>query len=461
MPQINTIQLKDVLQAKRFDAEYFKSEYVEIENKLQNIESDFLFNLADNGYKRFVPKDKDKFFNYIEIANVNLTTGEYESEKTPNDDAPSRAQKVCNQFDILVSTVRPNRNAVAFVLEKTDNLVASSGFCKLSKIKINPYYLFILFKTYQYIALLERATTATQYPAVNENDILNLKIPIFSQQFQARIEKLVKQAHQQLQESKQLYKQAEQLLLQELDLVDYKPKYTLSFEVNKREVDRAGRYDAEYFQPKYKEIIEKIEKYKGGFDVLENIVDWKKGVEVGSDAYTDKGKQFIRVADFSIFGIEDTAKKVSDALFQKLKNDFQPKKGEILFTKDGTIGISSVVREEIEGITSVAFLRLNLKAKYKDFEKECLSLILNSVICKLQAERLSGGAIIEHLKPDDFGKIKIPLIQPDIQKQIADKITRSHQFHQQSKQLLDIAKRAVEVAVEKGEKEGMACINKK
>ena len=125
-------------------------------------------------------------------------------------------------------------------MEKAENLVASSGFCKLSKTKINPYYLFILFKTYQYIALLERATTATQYPAVNENDILNLKIPIFSQQFQERIEKLVKQAHQQLQESKQLYKQAEQILLQELDLVDYAPKHTLSFQVDKREVDRAG-----------------------------------------------------------------------------------------------------------------------------------------------------------------------------------------------------------------------------
>ena len=109
MSQISTIQLKDVLQAKRFDAEYFQPEYIEIEKKLKNIEGDFLFNLADNGYKRFVPKNKDEFFNYIEIANVNLITGEYESEKIPNDDAPSRAQKVCSQFDILISTVRPNR----------------------------------------------------------------------------------------------------------------------------------------------------------------------------------------------------------------------------------------------------------------------------------------------------------------------------------------------------------------
>ena len=75
-------------------------------------------------------------------------------------------------------------------------------------------------------------------------------------------------------ESKQLYKQAEQVLLQELDLVGYTPKHALSFQVNKREVDRAGRFDAEYFQPKYKEIIEKIEKYKGGFDVVKNVLQF-------------------------------------------------------------------------------------------------------------------------------------------------------------------------------------------
>ena len=452
MSQISIIQLRDILKAKRFDAEYFKVEYLDIEKKLQNIKGDFLFNLTDNSYKKFKPKKRNGFFNYIEISQVNLSTGEYIVSKISNNSVPSRAQKMCHQFDLLISTVRPNRNAVALISEKDDQLVASTGFCKLSKIKTNPYYLFVLFKTHHYISLLERVTTATQYPAVNENDILNLKIPIFSQQFQLRIEKLVKQAYQQLQESKQLYKQAEQLLLQELDLVDYKPKHTLCFEINKREVNRAERFDAEYFQPKYREIIERIENYKNGFDVVENMVIWKKGIEVGSEAYQDKGKQFVRVSDFSVSGIEETSKKISNELFENLQKDFQPNKGEILLTKDGTLGISTVVKKNIDGIVSSAFLRLSMYEKgYKNFENECLSLIFSSVICKLQIEQLSGGAIIAHIKPSDFEKVKIPLIQPDIQTKIADTITQSHELREHSKQLLDTAKQAVEIAIEKGE----------
>ena len=132
---------------------------------------------------------------------------------------------------------------------------------------------------------------------------------------------------------------------------------------------------------------------------------------------------------------------------KKLQDHFQPKKDEILFTKDGTIGLSYLLKEDFEGVLSGAFLRLNLKEPYKYFEKECLTLILNSILCKLQIEKLSGGAIIAHLKPLDFEKLKIPLIGQKMQKQIAQKITQSHTLRKESKELLEQAKQQVEQAI--------------
>ena len=158
---------------------------------------------------------------------------------------------------------------------------------------------------------------------------------------------------------------------------------------------------------------------------------------------------FGRVSDFSINGVEKTGKKISEGLYQELKKDYQPKRNDILFTKDGTIGLSYVVKEEFEVILSGAFLRLSLKDKYQSFEKECLSLIFNSIISKMQVEKLSGGAIIAHLKPSDFEKFKIPLIKLQIQKQIAKKIQKSHKLRKESKELLEEAKRKVEKEIEK------------
>jgi restriction endonuclease S subunit len=294
-----------------------------------------------------------------------------------------------------------------------------------------------------------RIITGVAQPKISKENLENIKIPLLPESFQLQIEKIVKVAHEKQTQAKQLYKQAEQILLEELQLINYKPKHILTFETTANKIEKAVRIDADYFQPKYQEIIKKIENYKGGWDFVGNIVKWKKGIEPGTKAYTEQGKEFVRVSDFSIFGIDKTSKKISEEHFEEIKNGFQPQKDEILFTKDGTIGISYVLKENIDGVLSSAFLRLTLKREYKNFEKETLALILNSILSKLQIEQLSGGAIIAHLTPSDFEKLKIPIIPPRIQEKIAEKISLSHKLRKESKNLLEQAKKRVETEIEK------------
>jgi chorismate mutase len=45
-----------------------------------------------------------------------------------------------------------------------------------------------------------------------------------------------------------------------------------------------GRLDAEYYQPKYEEIISKIKQQE--YDLLGNLVSLKKSIEPGSDHFT-------------------------------------------------------------------------------------------------------------------------------------------------------------------------------
>ncbi len=70
----------------------------------------------------------------------------------------------------------------------------------------------------------------------------------------------------------------------------------------------------------------------------------------------------------------------------------------------------------------------------------------------MQAERDSGGAIIEHWRPEQIEKILIPILPPAKRKQLADKVRESFENRRQSESLLIIAKTAVEIAIEKGEK---------
>jgi restriction endonuclease S subunit len=162
----------------------------------------------------------------------------------------------------------------------------------------------------------------------------------------------------------------------------------------------------------------------------------------------DEGFDFIRISDFSTKGISEASKKISKELFVELKGKYSPRKGDILFTKDGTIGLTYLVDQNQDSIVSGAFLKLRPKI---EIEAEYLTLVLNSVICKKQIEMMSGGAIIAHLKPSDAMNLQIPLLSPESQKQISSKIIESKKNNEQSKSLLEIAKKAVEMAIEDNE----------
>lgn len=69
-------------------------------------------------------------FKYIDISSIdNLTKRIIGYQEIPVNDAPSRAKYILEENDIIVSTVRPNLNAVAIVDKKYAGCIGSSGFC--------------------------------------------------------------------------------------------------------------------------------------------------------------------------------------------------------------------------------------------------------------------------------------------------------------------------------------------
>ncbi|MCX6922839.1 MAG: restriction endonuclease subunit S, partial [Verrucomicrobia bacterium] len=70
----------------------------------------------------------DKPFRYIDISAIDKDAKRITSApELQGTEAPSRARKVLRAGDVLVSTVRPNLNAVAIVPEELDGEIASTG----------------------------------------------------------------------------------------------------------------------------------------------------------------------------------------------------------------------------------------------------------------------------------------------------------------------------------------------
>ncbi|MBI5286517.1 MAG: hypothetical protein HY878_02870 [Deltaproteobacteria bacterium] len=75
-----------------------------------------------------------------------------------------------------------------------------------------------------------------------------------------------------------IYSQAEDLLLEKLELKDFKVGDDLAYVVNLSDVKSAHRADAEYFQPKYERAINKVKKHN--VRLLGDLVSIKKGLNL-------------------------------------------------------------------------------------------------------------------------------------------------------------------------------------
>ena len=130
-----------------------------------------------------------------------------------------------------------------------------------------------------------------------------------------------------------------------------------------------------------------------------------------------------------------------------------------MFSKDGSVGVAYMLKENKNMVTSGAILHLAVRNK-DQILPEYLTLVLNSKAVQMQAERDAGGSIILHWRVGEIENVLVPIIKLQIQQQISNLIEDSFHLKKQSEQLLDLAKTAVEMAIEKDEKIAMVFIQK-
>ena len=86
----------------------------------------------------------------------------------------------------------------------------------------------------------------------------------------------------------------------------------------------------------------------------------------------------------------------------------------------------------------------------EDYTPDYLTLVLNSIVVQMQAERDPNGAIIQHWTPSAIEQVIPPKLPKPIQETISAKIQESFALKAESKRLLDEAKMMVEREIEKG-----------
>lgn len=199
------------ISGKRFDCEYHQSYYKALEEAIQKgkyqtekIQDSVFVN------QQLEYMEKYNFINYIDLSCIDKENGIIKDTILINLNFPSRARQKVHKGDLLVSTLSGSMKAIALIEEYKENLIASTGFFVINKVKnISKDFLISILRTDLFQILLKRMASGSIMSSINYNDFLNLKIPLPPLSVQ---EKIADEITKRKQKALNLQKEAKECL---------------------------------------------------------------------------------------------------------------------------------------------------------------------------------------------------------------------------------------------------------
>lgn len=443
----------------RIDAEFYKPVSLHADEIIKKINHKILGHIVADGYRvvyentKILREDKvdsEKDVRFLQATNIStdglwIDANEIGFVKEQDWNKYPKGRIEIGEILIEVKGAAEKVTIVQDYMPKRTLVTGTLFKLNLKPNTVSSEYLFAFFSSKYGKILRDRTKVNTLIAYVSKPELYRIPVPILDVIHHNEITELVKQSFVEQHKSQILYHQATTLLEKEFGLdkitFDNPKSYTASFS----EVVNSNRADADFYQVKFKQLEEHISTLQT--TALASICSFQKGYEVGTKLYTDEGPTFIRVSNLTINGFTfgNSDKYISNNTYNTFKA-YKPNIGDILLTKDGTIGTCYVVDEEVEGIVSSGIMNLTLNDT--SIPKEYLALVINSQICQMQADRDCSGALITHWKPKQIRKMKIPILSSETMKHLADLVSRSKAARKESKQLLEQAKNRVEELIE-------------
>lgn len=455
--EINFSVCKDIIDF-RIDASTYKKDYVRtdkilkemkhstIEDKMVSIQNFGAYSLCN--YINFT----EEGIPFLMTQNVRHNYIDWSNLRYIDDESHLMLHKShCKRNQVLVTMAGEYLGRVA-VYDKEFVCSSNQAIAKITlKNGVSPYCVATFLNSKYGQNQINRFKTITGQPNINMALIKSLLVPEFSEDLSQVIEDIVVKANERFIESRRMYEEAEQLLIQELGFGDYiEPKEVYSTKSFSESFGTSGRLDAEYYQKRYDDLFAMLDGVK--HRKLQRLVSVTKSIEPGSGAYIEDGVPFVRVSDISKYGIVEPKITLPVNIVPNIESLY-PKKDTVLLSKDGSIGIAYKVQEDGKFVTSSALLHLSLITD--EVLPDYLALVLNSKVVQMQAERDAGGSIIQHWKPSEIDEIVIPIIDIDKQRNLSRMVQESFNLQKESEELLTRAVYIMETAIEYGEAEAL------
>lgn len=119
-------------------------------------------------------ENDNKDFKYIDLSSVDRISNKItEIQIITSQNAPSRAQQIVRNEDVIFGTTRPTLKRYCCITPEYDGQICSTGFCVLRANKdfVLPKYLFFVLTTSDFYNYVENNQEGAGYPAISNSKV--------------------------------------------------------------------------------------------------------------------------------------------------------------------------------------------------------------------------------------------------------------------------------------------------
>lgn len=440
----------------RIDAELYQKKYVVLEDFAEthetttfireaNLVKKGIFDISASCYLSFgIP--------FVRISNIkNMLLSKSDLVFIPESENEKNQDTQLSKGDIILS--KTGSPAASYVNFDICNVSQDTVAIKLKNTsQLFSEYVVVYLNTVYGLAQMEKRFTGNIQKHLNLDDCKKkLIIPVFSIPFQRRIKELFLSAAEGVEQADCLYNETIKDTAQSLCYLEASNSESISIISMNKSFKETGRFDAEYYQPKYDEYHSIIMNYKNGYSIIRD------------EFLPIRDICNRRLAEYRYVEIGDVDISTGSAAYNIIATVDLPDNAKIITHKNDII-VSTVrpnrgavaILEEDNLLVSGAFTVLRERGTYK---KEVLQVLLRLPLYRDWLLRYNVGTSYPVIKDDDVLNMPIPLFEDAVQKEIAAKVQESFALRKKSKQLLEYAKQAVEMAIEQGEDAALEWLN--
>jgi len=330
-------------------------------------------------------------FRYIDISSIDNIRKQITGVTVfKTEEAPSRAKYILKEGDLIVSTVRPNLNAISLVDGEYDGCICSSGFSvlRLNKHAYAPYF-FRYLASPTFVNAVTKMVQGAMYPAVNDDDIKNFLIPI-----PPKYEDQSTIANELESKMAEIEKMRQAALRQKEAAEALKVKILLkAFPFKNGDKLPEGW--------KWKKIINLVKKDK------HSIKRGPFGSSIRKDCFVDSGFKVYEQKNAIYNNFEIGTYYINKDKFNELK-DFELKPDDLIISCSGTIGKIAIAPQNIQrGVINQALLKISLD--HEIIFPNYFVHFFESIVSAHMANESRGAAIKNLSSVNSIKSIAVPI----------------------------------------------------